>query len=149
MAGVGWTATTAQVATGTSLKTILQVVAAANHALLIDEWSISFEGVSNTAAPIQVILARQSTAGTLDTAVTPSSSPDDSDETLQVTAGSDASVEPTTGDILDTQLVHPQTGYTWQAPFGKQYKVGGGDRLAIRVTAGANVDCVVRFSGTE
>jgi hypothetical protein len=50
------------IATGTSAET-LQLVAAANHAILAGEWSISFDGTGNTAQPIRVDVLRQSTAG--------------------------------------------------------------------------------------
>lgn len=148
MAGVRFKATKSDIATGTALKTLLQVVAAANHAILIDEISISFKGTSNTATPILVQIARQSTAGTM-TSLTPVKDPDDTDETLQVTAQHTATVEPTTGDVLMEENVHPQTGYTWQAPFGRAIKIGGGDRLAVRVTAAADVNAAVRVAGEE
>lgn len=148
MAGVGWKAQTGEVATGTSLKTILQVVAASNHGLLVNELSISFKGVSNTATPILVQVYRQTTAGTM-SSLTPVKDPDDTDETLQVTAQHTATVEPTKTDLLRSELVHPQTGFSWQAPFGREIKVGGGDRLAILVTAGADVNCVAFMAGTE
>lgn len=70
--------------------------------------------------------------------------PDDTDETLQTTAQHTATAEPTAGDILVSELIHPQTGYTWQAPFGKAIKIGGGDRLGFRVLAGADVNAIVR-----
>lgn len=150
MAGVRFRARTNPITTGTSAKTLLQVVAAANHGVLIDEISISFEGVSNTAAPIRVDIVRQSTAGTTGTSASSIvKDPDDSDETLQTTVVDSASAEPTTGDIVMTEYVHPQTGYTWQAPFGRQIKIGGGDRLGIRVTAAAAVNAVCRCSGEE
>lgn len=148
MAGVRFKAVTGEVATGTSAKTILQVVAAANHGLKIDEVSISFKGTSNTATPIKVDVLRQTTAGTM-TSLTPVKDPDDSDETLQVTAQHTATAEPTAGDVLMSELVHPQQGYTWQAPFGREIKVGGGDRLAVRVTAAADVNCIARVAGEE
>jgi hypothetical protein len=81
--------------------------------------------------------------------LTPVKHDDAADETLQVTAQQAASAEPTAGDVLMTEEVHPQTGYTWQAPFGKAIPVGGGDRLGVRVTAGADVNCVVRLNGEE
>jgi len=141
MAGVGFIAKTAEIATGVALKTLLQVVAAANHAVLVKEWSISFKGVSTTGTPILVEFLRQTTAGTM-TALTLVKDPDDTDETLQATAQHTATVEPTAGDVLDTKLVHPQTGYTWQAPFGGMKKIGGGDRMALRVTADASINAV-------
>ena len=52
MAGLFSFANTGKISTGTALKTLLQIVAPSNHRLLIHEWSISFDGVSNTATPI-------------------------------------------------------------------------------------------------
>jgi hypothetical protein len=148
MSGVRFKVVSGEIATGTSAKTLLQIVAANNHGVLIDEISISFKGTSNTATPIKVDVLRQTTAGTMSSA-TPVKDPADADETLQTTAQANATVEPTAGDILMSELVHPQTGYTWQAPFGRQIKIGGGGRLGIRVTAGADVNAVCRVSGEE
>jgi hypothetical protein len=148
MAGVRFKAVTGQISTGTSAKTLMQIVAAANHAVLIDEVSISFDGTSNTATPIKVDVLRQTSAGTM-SALTPVKDPDDSDETLQVTAQHTATAEPTAGDVLLSEHVHPQQGYTWQAPFGRAIKIGGGDRLGVRVTAAASVNAIVRVTGEE
>lgn len=149
MAGVGFAATTAEIATGTSIKTLLQVVAAANHRIKIVEWSISFQGITATGAPILVEVLRQTTAGTT-SALTPRKLDDSADETLQVTARHDASAEPTDGGlVLYTELVHPQTGYTWFAPVGREILIGGGDRLGLRVTAGASIDAIARMVGEE
>jgi hypothetical protein len=148
MAGTPFKAVTGEIATGTSAKTLLQIVAASNHGVLVKEWSISFKGTSNTASPIRVRVLRQTTAGTM-SALTPVKDPDDTDETLQTTAQHTATAEPTSGDVLFTELVHPQTGYTWQAPFGGAIKIGGGDRLGIEVLAGADVNAVARASCEE
>ena len=148
MSAVGWKAVTAQVATGTAAKTILQIVAAANHRLLVTEWSISFEGIVVTDAPIQVRVLRQTTAGTM-LSLTPVKANSGDNETLQVTAQHTATAEPTPSDVEDTVLVHPQTGYTWQAPFGKAIVILGGAKLGIEVTAGVSIDCVVTAKGEE
>lgn len=148
MAAVRFKAVTGAVVTGTSVKTILQIVAASNHGVLIDEISISFDGTSAAATPIKVDVLRQTTAGTM-SALTPVLDPDDSDETLQTTAQHTATVEPTASSVLITELVHPQTGYTWSAAYGREIKIGGGDRLGIRVTAGASVNCIARVCGEE
>lgn len=149
MSGVGFKLQTAQVATGTSKKTIIQAVAAANHGLKIRELSISFKGVSNTDAPILVEVTRQSSAGTM-TSLTPTKEPnDDSAETLQVTGQHTSTSEPTEVSVVKAELVHPQTGFLWQPRFGEDIKVGGGDRLAIAVTATVDVNCVARIEGDE
>ncbi len=150
MAGVRFAARTNPIATGTSAKTLLQIIAASNHGVLIDEISISFGGTSNTAAPVRVDVLRQTDAGTMTTsASTIVKDPDDTDETLQTTRSDTATAEPSAGDILMTEYVHPQTGYSWQAPFGKPIKIGGGDRLGIRVTAAADVNAICRVRGEE
>ena len=149
MAGVGFAVVTAEIATGTSAKTLAQVVAASNHAVTIHEINIDFQGTSNTAEPIYVEVVRQTDAGTT-SALTPVKYPnDDSAETLQTTARHTATVEPTTTDVLRRNFVHPQTGYTWQAPYRGEIKVGGGDRLGVRVTAAADVGAVVTIYGEE
>lgn len=148
MSGVRFKATTGEISTGTTARTLLQIVAASNHGVLIDEISISFKGTSNTATPVRVRVLRQTSAGTM-SALTPVKDPPDADETLQVTAQHSATAEPTAGDVLMTELVHPQTGYTWQAPFGRSIKIVGGQRLGIEVLAGADVNAVVRVAGEE
>jgi len=148
MSGVRLRAVTGEIATGTSAKTLLQLVAASNHAVIVDEISISFKGTSNTASPIRVRILRQTTAGTM-SALTLVKDPDDVDETLQTTGQHTATFEPTAGDVLLAEEVHPQTGYTWQAPFGRAIKIGGGDRLGIEVLAGADVNAICRASMEE
>ena len=153
MAGVRGVAQTTEISTGTESseaekKTLLQLVAAANHRVKVDEISISFKGVDNTADPVLVRIFRQSSAGTM-SALTPKKLNEADDETLQTTAQEDASVEPTTGDEIMGEEVHPQSGFLWQAPFGKEIIVKGGNRLAVVVTAAEAVDCKARMSFEE
>ena len=145
MAALGFHCVSPVVASGTSAKTIVQVVAAANHPVKVKGFSCSCQGTSNTALPVLVELVRQSTAGT-SSALTPVKAPsDDSDETLQSTAVHSCTVEPTTGDVLRRGTVHPQTGYTEWFPHTEHIKVGGGDRLGVRVTAAADVNVVAEL----
>lgn len=137
MAGLRVRANTAQVATGTSLKTILQIVAASNHRVVVPIITVSFEGVTATDAPIDVQIMRQSTAGTM-TSLTLTKDNDSDDETIQTTAQHTATVEPTAGDVLARKLVHPQG----RADFGP-FVVKGGGKLGVVVTAAVSVDCIV------
>lgn len=148
MSGNRFKFTKSAISTGTSIKTLIQIVAASNHKVLIDEISISFAGTSNTAAPILVQVARNTDAGTM-TSLAGAKDPDDWSETIQTTGQHTATVEPTQGTVIIDEYVHPQTGYTWQAPFGKAIAIGGGDRLGIAVTAGASVSAAVRVCGEE
>jgi hypothetical protein len=144
MSGVGFRANTAQVATGTSAKTILQVVAAANHRIVVNKIVVSFEGVTVTDAPIQVRVLRQSTAGTM-SALTLVKDDSTDDETLQTTGLHTATAEPTAGDVLESQMVHPQSSRVFVGP----YVVPGGGRLGVEVTAAVGVDCIVSAYGEE
>lgn len=144
MAGVRASITTGTVATGTGvLKTLAQIMAAANHRALIKELTITFQGVSTTGTPIPVRLLRQTTAGTM-TAVTPAKLNSGDPEAIQTTAAKNATVEPTAGTVLRQFLVHPQTGLVWQGPFGEPIPIAGGERLGVEVNnPGTDINCQV------
>lgn len=152
MAGVAFKGVGNLSVSGGADKTVLQLIAAANHAVLLKEFTISFDGVSNTATPIKVQVCRQTTAiGGSPTAVTLRKDPDSSAETVQTTAATSAGgSEPTKGDVLMELFVHPQTGYTWQAPFGGDIRVAGGGRLGfVANNGGTAVNCSVSVRGEE
>jgi hypothetical protein len=144
MSGVVFRGVTAQISTGTSLKTILQLVAAAQHRVRNVYFSISFEGVTPTDAPIQVRILKQTTAGTMSSLTLVKDCPAD-DETLQTTAQHTATVEPTAGDVRYSQFVHPQGSARRIGPFTMQ----GGEKLGIDVLAANAVDCIVSVEGEE
>lgn len=141
-----------KVTTGVAAKTILQILAAANHALVIKSAWVGFEGVVTTNAPVLVEILRQSTAGTGGDAVTPKKI-DDGSTTLEATGLSGPSgtwsAEPTAGDIVFRDLVHPQSRDRNILPFDSRIVVPAGGRLAIRVTAANAVDCVAGFQYQE
>lgn len=136
----------AGVATGTSKKTLLQLVAAANHAIELTEIGIGFHGTSNTAEPIKVTLERQTDAGTM-SAATPVKQNNSDADSLDSTAQHTATVEPTATDVLRTWTIHPQTGLVWQASDKSPIIIGAGDRVGLIVTAAAsvNADCYMAF----
>jgi len=146
MAGNRFKASASAITTGTSAKTLFQVIAASNHKVRIDRISLTFNGTSNTAEPILCRLIRQTTSGTM-TGVTGKKDPDDWSETIQTTFSKDASAEPTTGEVIDEVYAHPQVGYIW--PFPKGLYIGGGDRLGVVVTAAASVSASVTVDGEE
>ena len=120
-------------------ETVLQLVAAANHRVKLKEWGIFFDGVSVTAEPVLVEIVRQSSAGT-SSALTAVKVDDSLPETLQTAGRDKITAEPTSGDVLDAIQVHPQQGWK-EVDSDYIYIVGGGDRIAIRVTAPAAVNC--------
>lgn len=123
-------------------ETVLQLVAATNHRIKLLGFSVAFDGASTTAVPVLVELVRQSTAGT-SSACTPTKRDDSIADTLLTTARQQCTVEPTTGDIMEEWLVHPQQGIVIMYPLGMEPICGGGDRIGIRATAPAVVNCRV------
>ncbi len=149
MAGIIGIAQTAEIATGTAAKTLLQLVAPTNQRLKVREVSISFKGVTSTDVPILVDILRQTDAGTMSALTI---NPDDAsiDETLQATAQHTATVEPSAGVVLMREEVHPQGGsFLWQAPFRGERTVKGGTRLGVRVTAAVSISATARLEYEE
>ncbi len=120
-------------------ETLIQLVAAANHRVKVLGWGIFFDGTTVTAEPVQVELARQTTAGTA-SALSPVKRDDSIADTLQTTAQQDFTAEPTKGDILESREVHPQSGFEVWYPLGQEIIIGGGDRLGLLATAPAAVN---------
>lgn len=150
MAGVGWFAKSAEVATANgSAKTIVQVVAASNVRLKIKRITITFQGTANTDAPNLVRILRQTTAGTM-SALTVVKKNNADTETLQVTALHTATVEPAAGDVILNEHVHAQGGREWTWPSDDPLIVPGGGRLGVEATGvGTTYDCYVNVEGEE
>ena len=64
-------------------------------------------------------------------------------ESIQSTAQHTATAEPTAGNVLETWHVHPQKGVRITLPLLHPRKVGGGDRVGVRITAPDAVNCLV------
>ena len=132
-------AQTAEVAlAAATAKTVVQLVAPANHRVKVLGWGVFFDGTSVTAEPVQVTVSRQTTAGTA-SALTPVQTRPVA-ETIQCTAQHTATVEPTTTDTIETIEVHPQSGYEVRYPLGQEIVIGGGGRVGIICTAPAIVN---------
>lgn len=129
-----------------TVKTVVQVVAAANHAIKIRSFNVSFDGIDNTDEPVTVVLMRQTTAGTM-SALTPVKNDDSCGDTLDTTAQHTATAEPTSGDVLYTITVHPQTSRNFVFDPDLCPIVGAGDRVGLVCTApdAVNVDAGIVF----
>jgi hypothetical protein len=136
------------VSTGTSAKTLIQLIAAANHAFAILFVEIGFAGTSNTAAPILFEILRQTTAGTM-SALTLVKQDDSVADSFDTTAQHTSTSEPTAGDILFAKYVHPQTSVLIQENELTEVIVGESDRIGFRVTAGADVNAAITVGFEE
>lgn len=137
-----------QVNTGTSLKTLLQVATPSTTRITVRAWGISFEGTSSTSTPVQVDLTDVNVAATVTTLTPDEWESTDSQASLCVggssATGSNASAEGTITDakLIDSQLVHPQSGYSLWFPESARPTVLVSRFLRIRATAGTAVDTI-------
>lgn len=130
--------------TAATLKTVLQIVAAANHRVKVLGIELFFKGTSTTDTPVKVRVLRQTTAGTM-TAATVVANDNSIDETLQTTGQHTATAEPTAGDVLKMWEVHPQSGLICYFPIGEEIIVKGGGRLGIECTAAQGQTAAANF----
>lgn len=143
MAGLLWTAKpTGEIAlSAATAKTVLQVASPTNQRVKIKGWGVYFDGTSVSAEPVQIQLVRQTTAGTM-TSVTPAKCDDSLAESVQSTAAVNASVEPTSGDVLQYREIHPQSGYEHTYGVCDEDWIKGGGRVGIICTAPSGVNVI-------
>ena len=144
MAGLLFHANTPDISlTAATAKTVVQVIAAANHRALLKGIEVSFKGVSATDTPVLVEWVKQTTAGTM-TSLTLDKHDPSYDETLQTTAQHTATSEPTTTALVRwSKRIHPQNSQLILFPPGFELIIPGGERRGVLVTAvEAQVVCV-------
>jgi hypothetical protein len=143
------TAALAKVATGTSIKTMLQIATPSTRPLTVVGWGVSFDG-SAAGTPIICELIETDVAATVTAHVAsgimkyndPNAPP--SLVTLGTSAtGYTATAEGTItavryGDLEDVQ---PTNQYAMWFPEGREFQVAVSKFLRVRVTAGASVGC--------
>ena len=89
-------------------KTVLMLTAPANQRVVVQRMGIFFDGKKSGNEPVLIQLYRMTDAGTM----TSGSAADyqDLDVTFNTVFTYDATVEPTTGELVDTFNIHPQQG---------------------------------------
>lgn len=140
----------AKVATGTAIKTLLQIVPAANSSISIVEWGISFDGFA-AALPGVVELIETDVAATV-TALSGADITKYSDPTgdaALLTLGTAASgyTASAEGSITavrtgDLQLIGPTNQYVKQLPLDQEFVIAAGKFARIRVTFGSTVNAL-------
>lgn len=130
-------------------ETLIQIVAN-TRTVRLSEWSVSFQGITTTDAPVLVQLVRYSTAGTSGASVTPG-------RRNLVASTADASVnqqfsaEPTVSEILESHYITPTGGlFVYQYPEDAEVLATAGERLGLRVNPPtSSVDCAANFAWDE
>jgi hypothetical protein len=135
------------VATGTALKSLLQVAPAGTD-IKVHGWGCSFDGVVATGVPGEVALVDCAVASTAGTSLTPEEwEGTDGQASLAIggtalTAYNLTTPTETGVRFLDGQFVHPQTGYGVWFPEARHPTVKAGRFLKVRVTFAATVNAV-------
>jgi hypothetical protein len=152
-AAVNTTAAPVRIATGTAIKTLLQVTAGSARAITIISWEISFDGVTASAVPVPVELIETTTvAGTGGTSVTTTLwglGRDASQATAAFAPSAEGTVSGTTR-LLDYVDLSPNGGvYVRDFPLGREPVVLGSQVLRIRTTSAATVNAVCSITWEE
>lgn len=118
-------------------RTLIQVVAAANHPIKIKSWRVTFNGTTSSAIPATVDLIIPSGTGTMSsgTAVQESGPA----VTLQTAFSHTATAEPGVTSVLETQYVHTQSGYEAVYGLDDEIIIPAGGRFGIRVNSPVDV----------
>jgi hypothetical protein len=146
-----------KVTTGTSIKTLLQLLHP-NNAIRVVEWGISFDGFA-AATPIECELIHTTTVAATVTAyvandVTLLTDPAANVPGLTLSTTGSGYTASGEGSVVapvrigDYQLVAPTNQYLKQFPLGQEFVVPAAGVLRIRVTAAAAVNaiCYVTFA---
>ncbi|WP_043637072.1 hypothetical protein [Nonomuraea candida] len=155
-----YTAIADDVASGTAQKTILQianpVANPGSHRIAVYGYRISYRGTNSSAQPVRSLVARQTTAGgggASPPVAVPAVKLDPAtpDSTITAVKGPAAAwtTEPTLGDIVIGQRIHPQAGVSEFIPFGDEVIVAPGGWLAVVVVAAATVDVTAQLYWRE
>jgi len=137
-----------EVATGTALKTLLQVATPSTTNLQILGWGISFDGIVVTDPAGVVVLIDTNVAATVTTLTPDKWGSDDNPASLCVggtaLTGYNASAEGTitASRLLDAQNVHPQTGYSIWFPADTRPLIKASRFLRIRSTFGITTNAI-------
>ena len=150
MSGLRWTVTTTEVlCLPNAARTVLQIITPTSHHRIAGlGWGVYFDSTSVQAEPAQVRLLRQTTVGTM-TGLAPVKDDNGLPETIQSSASFNATAEPAAGDVMKRIEVHPQTGYEFLWPVGREQPIRGGERVGIEVTAVDTVRAVGWFWSDE
>lgn len=140
------TAAQVVVATGATIKTLLQIATPATTDIRIVEWGISFDA-SVAATPVKVELLQTDVAATSGTSLTPTLYSDPNAPASLCVGGTGAtcfspSAEGTITAVrmFAAALVAPTNQYEKQFPLGREPVVPVSKFLRVRVTAAATVN---------
>lgn len=145
-----YSATQDGIATGTSLKTLIEIATPATAAANVYHVWVDFDGISASAVPVLVEIVR-ATASITGTTLTPSQLGTEGYATANVTAKHTATAGSGTnlGNVLMKRRIAPTTGWELFLPDNRLFVVGASGFLRLNVTAGATVNATVGIAWQE
>lgn len=142
------TAKRVAVATGTAIKTLMQVATPSTKGITVFEWGICFDG-SAAATPGSVELIETDVAATSGTSVTPTKWGGHAGDVSLCVGGTGAtnhspSAEGTITAVrsFDSQLISPTNQYVKQFPLGREPFVPASKFLRVRVHFAASINAI-------
>ena len=144
------TAAPTKIATGTAIKTLMQLSTPATAMIVPVAWGIDFDG-SAVASGVIVELIETDVAATVTAYVaadiTKFTDPNQAASILTLgtaNSGFTATAEGTitTTRTADCHIIDPALNFAWQWPLDQEFKVGTSKFLRIRVTAPATVNAL-------
>jgi hypothetical protein len=133
------TASQVAVTTGTNIKTLLQVKPGATQIARVLEWGISFDGSSAATAHVAAGIHK------FDSAALASGDPTTNLFAVGTTStGYTASGEGSVGAVRmgDVQHISGTNQYVKQFPLGREFMIGAGEFMRIRVKFGAAINAI-------
>jgi hypothetical protein len=142
-------------ATGTAIRTMLQISTSSGNPIRVEEWGISFDGTA-AATPIQCELVDTGTVAATGLTAHVAAGVQQYDSVADGGAATPTLGTGNTGysigsavtegtvtatRMADMQQVPPSSLYVKMFPLGREFVVPGGRFLRVRVTAGASVNC--------
>jgi len=149
------TAAQVAVATGTAIKTLLQIATPSTCPITILEWGISFDGFA-AALPGKIELLQTDVAATSGTSLTPTLWGDPNAPASLCVGGTGAtcfspSAEGTITAVrmFDVQFIAPTNQYVKQFPLGREPEIPVSKFLRVRVTFSGTVNAYCYISWEE
>lgn len=134
MSGVNVFINTPEIASITTAKTLVGILAATNHRVHIKKIGVWLKGTTVTNEPITIEFIRFTSDGTGTSGTVVKEDPD-APEATQVSFKHTYTVEPTGVTVLEFMYIHPQSGVLQWLPIEQPIPINGGDYWGVRATA--------------
>jgi hypothetical protein len=143
------TASRVAVATGTAIKTLLQIAPPSTKEIIPVAWGIAFDGITN-AVPGILELIETDVAATGGTSLTPTPYSNPNGPASLCVGGAALTCFSPTGEgtitavrTADVQFVAPTNQYGLQWPLGREFRVRASKFLRVRAKFAATVNAIV------